>query len=230
MLINDAGAAHQIILHNVSENYKSPARKTYYPYLENELERQDGTVKEIKHTPPHDNPQLAHLWACPIRPNPITNHIRHPNLLYNVSVVYKNESDNERKGYLNPAIISLPYWSKNQYILVARVATDGSHQQNLLCEGNICYTDEKDARPGEKPCSEDDLELHHGKLGFRCAMAPMTLNVPPTPAENCGKGTGILMDIPGFHDPRIFWSPKGEPLMMVNSQYVIFCVYVDFTD
>ena len=216
--VNEVGDAHQIVLTSLDENYRSPSRKTYYPYLESTLERNDGTIKELKVLQPLENPNLAPLWECPLKPNPTTDHIKLPNLVYNISTIVKNETENEHVGYLNPAIISLPYWSENQYLLVSRVATDGSHQQNLLCEANICYADEKDARPGEKPCTETDFELHGGKAGFRCATPPITLNVPPTPAENCGKGTGILMDIPGFHDPRIFWSGKGEPIMMVNSQ------------
>ena len=73
-------------------------------------------------------------------------------------------------------------------------------------------------RPGEIECDQTELDLLGPGGGMRCATPPITLNVPPTPAENCGEGTGVLMDIPGFHDPRAFWSGKGEPLMMVNSQ------------
>lgn len=218
ILLTEASRAHQVLLQNVSDNYKSPERKTYYPYLEPFIERNDGSVQELRYPLPIDNPIMAPLWQCPIKPNPRTGHIRLPHVLYNISMVVKGETENERKGYLNPAVISLPYWSENQYLLVSRVATDGSHQQNLLCEANICYTREEDARPGERPCSQDDLDVQGGKPGLRCASPPITLNVPPTPAENCGKGTGILMDIPGFHDPRVYWSGKGEPLMMVNSQ------------
>ena len=216
--ILEANHAHQILLYNVTENYKSPERKTYYPYLEPWLERNDGTIKELKYPQPIERPHLSSLWQCPISANSKTGHVKLPNLLYNISMIVKNETENEHKGYLNPAIISLPYWSENQYLLIARVATDGSHQKNLLCEANTCYTDEKDAKPGENPCTEEDLKLQGGKQGLRCATEPSTLNVPPTPAENCGKGTGVLMDIPGFHDPRVFWSGRGEPLMMVNSQ------------
>jgi len=53
---------------------------------------------------------------------------------------------------------------------------------------------------------------------MRCVTVPTTLSVPPTPAEKCEGKFGTYVDIPGFHDPRIFWSGKGEPLMMVNTQ------------
>ncbi|KAL9053086.1 MAG: hypothetical protein Q9162_005008 [Coniocarpon cinnabarinum] len=220
---DQAGNGHQIVLKDVTKNYKSPMRNLYYPYFQNIILANNGGLKEIKHTPPAENPYISQLLQCPIKANPITDHIRLPHQLYNISLISKNETENERVGALNPAIISLPHWSENQYLLVHRVATDGSHQQNLLCEANICYTDEKEARPGEKPCNETDVELFKGRPGFRCATPPMQINVPSTPAENCGKGTGVLMDVPGFHDPRIFWSGKGEPLMMANSQSRYAC-------
>ena len=211
----------QIIFADPSENHRSPPVSYYYNYKDPDKELEDATGHKFSYSKPETHPHLAPLFQCPAKPNPVTNHIRLPNPLYNISLVVRNETEHERKGYLNPAIISLPFWSQNQYILVSRVNTDGSHMQNLLCEANICYVgSEKNARHEEKPCTEKDLELLGGNMGMRCATPPMILNVPPTPAEDCGRKAGILMDIPGFHDPRVFWSGKGEPIMMVNSQYV----------
>ena len=104
---------------------------------------------------------------------------------------------------------------------------DGNYQQNVLCEANICYPgSSKHVRPGEKLCSADDLRFLGPSGGMRCATAPVTLSVPPTPAENCeGKFRGYV-DIPGFHDPRVFWSGKEEPLMMVNTQYGGFLLFL----
>lgn len=167
---------------------------------------------------PASNSYLRQLLQCPREPNRFTNHIRLPNQIRDISMVLTGESENEKRSFLNAAILSLPFWSQNQYLLVSRVQTDGSLQLNIVCEANICYTDEANARPGEKPCTDEDLFLLRGAEGMRCATPPMTLNVPPTPAKSCGDGTGILMDVPGFHDPRIFWTGKGEPLMILNSQ------------
>lgn len=90
-----------------------------------------------------------------------------------------------------------------------------------MCEANVCYVGSgEDAKPGEKPCTEDDLKLLGPAGGMRCASTPIALNVPPTPAEQCYGKYGTYVDVPGFHDPRVFWSGKGEPLMMVNTQYV----------
>lgn len=203
---------------NLTEDFMSPPLRLYYPYNELQMKFANGTVIEPNLPKPADNPHLQPLLQCPVQPNPITSHIRLPNPVYNVTLIVRNDTENEHVGNLNPAIISLPHWSENQYLLVARVATDGSHQKNLICEANICFTDESKARPGEKRCTEEDLRLQGGAIGMRCATPPATLNVPATPAEDCGKGTYILMDIPGFHDPRVFWTGKGEPLMMVNTQ------------
>jgi hypothetical protein len=71
---------------------------------------------------------------------------------------------------------------------------------------------------GEKACSKDDVSYLGAAGGMRCETELVILSVPPTPAESCEGKFGAYVDIPGFHDPRIFWSGTGEPLMMVNTQ------------
>ena len=61
---------------------------------------------------------------------------------------------------------------------------------------------------------------------MRCASHPVALSVPPMPAEKCDGEFMPYVDIPEFHDPRIFWSGKGEPLMMVNTQYAAVSLHV----
>ena len=220
-LAREHDAVDHIVLRNASENHRSPPLHLYYKYSEPGESVANSTRVRINYAEPESNPHMAPLWQCPREQNPITEHIRLPNPVYNITLIVRNETDNERKGLLNPAILSLPDWSPNQYLLVSRVATDGSHMQNLICEANICYTGgDENARRNENRCSAEDLRLLGGALGMRCATPPLTLNVPPTPAYSCGEHTGILMDIPGFHDPRVFWTGRGEPVMMLNSQLV----------
>lgn len=119
----------------------------------------------------------------------------------------------------NPTIMALPYWSPNQYLLVSRVVTEGLHQENLICEANTCYARGAEGRrPGEKDCNDDDIMALGAAGGLRCAHDPIVLNIPPTPSEKCTGKFAAFPDIPGFHDPRIFWSGKGEPLIVINSQ------------
>ncbi|KAH0538204.1 hypothetical protein FGG08_005173 [Glutinoglossum americanum] len=140
-----------------------------------------------------------------------------------------NPLKDETRIFWNPTIVSLPYWSQNQYLLVSRIVTDGLHQQNVLCEANICYTGSSEGRPiGEKACSKDDVSYLGAAGGMRCETELVVLSVPPTPAESCKGELGGYVDIPGFHDPRVFWSGKGEPLMMVNTQsrYACFGLWI----
>ncbi|KIX96865.1 uncharacterized protein Z520_07585 [Fonsecaea multimorphosa CBS 102226] len=80
--------------------------------------------------------------------------------------------------------------------------------------------------PDTSPCSSFDLSDSrlgaHG--GLRCLTTPRKINIPPTPAENCTDSWLAFPDIPGFHDPRVFWSGKGEPLILVNSASRYGCV------
>jgi len=197
---------------NSSSNYLSPPKQYFYT--------ETSGTNSTTFASPSLNPALEVLFKCPVEPNKYTGHIRLPNVIQNISQTPVGARADHRV-FWNPTVISLPYWSRNQYLLVSRIVTDGNHQENVLCEANICYVGSgKDARPGEQPCTEDDL-LHVGPAGgMRCVTPPFKLSVPPTPAEHCGGKFGTYVDIPGFHDPRIFWSGRGEPLMMVNTQYL----------
>ncbi len=204
---------------NASNNHLSPPNKYYYTYNTEGSSSNNTAVTSL--LLPILNPHLELLFKCPMQANRYTSHIRLPSIVQNVSNVAAGATKPDTRVFWNPTIISLPYWSENQYLIVSRIVTNGNFQENVLCEANVCYTGSgENARPGEKPCTADDL-IHTGPAGgMRCTSTPMTLSVPPTPAEKCTGKFGSYVDIPGFHDPRIFWSGKGEPLMMVNTQYV----------
>ena len=204
---------------NSSNNHLSPPKKFFYTYKPNGQSSNMTGFSTLSQ--PILNPQFEMLFRCPAQANHYTGHIRMPSIIQNVSNIPRGAAKAETRVFWNPTIISLPYWSENQYLLVSRIVTDGNFQENVLCEANVCYTgSDRNARPGEKPCTADDLIYTGPAGGMRCASAPTTLSVPPTPAEECTGKFGTYVDIPGFHDPRIFWSGKGEPLMMVNTQYV----------
>ncbi len=209
---------------NSSNNHLSPPNKYFYTY--NTGGKSLNRTGVLSLSQPILNPHFELLFTCPRQANRYTGHIRMPNIIQNISSIPAGGTKPETRVFWNPTIISLPYWSDNQYLLVSRIVTDGNFQENVLCEANVCYAgSEENARPGEKPCTADDL-VHTGPAGgMRCASAPMILSVPPTPAERCTGKYGTYVDIPGFHDPRIFWSGKGEPLMIVNTQYVGFITF-----
>lgn len=212
---------------NASNNHLSPPTKYFYSHALSG-KASNRTWKSTLFQPILD-PSLQVLFECPMQPNRHTGHIRLSNIVQNISQIPPDSMKPENRVFWNPTIISLPYWSPNQYLVVSRIVTDGNHQQNVICEANICYTgSETNGRPGEKQCSADDLNHVGPSGGMRCASAPVTLSVPPTPAENCEGKYGSYVDIPGFHDPRIFWSGKGEPLMMVNTQsrYACFGLWI----
>ncbi|MCJ1311266.1 hypothetical protein MMC25_004937 [Agyrium rufum] len=168
------------------------------------------------------------LFRCSRKPNKFTNHVRLPNIIRNISFVPPTISKPEARSFWNPTILPLPYWSPSRYLLVARVLTNGIYQQNVICEANTCYnsnvTDPKSSPSGDLPCTDHDLKVLGPAGGLRCVTEPMYLMVPSTPSKLCEGKSAIYIDIPGFHDPRIFWSGRGEPLMMVNahSRYACF--------
>lgn len=201
---------------NISNNHLSPPKKYFYSYNSSH-DLVDGISNNSP--PPFLNTKLEALFKCSRLSNPYTNHIRLPNIIQNISHIPPDPLKAEHRIFWNPTIISLPYWSENQYLVVSRVVTDGNYQENVLCEANVCYVgSSENAKPGEKLCTADDIKHLGPAGGMRCASAPVALSVPPTPAESCQGKYASYVDIPGFHDPRIFWSGKGEPLMMVNTQ------------
>ena len=178
------------------------------------------------------SPDLTHLKSlltCTDQANPHTKHIRLPNPVFNVSSTPRDaEFDGVHK--FNPTIIALPYWSPNHYLLVSRVVTEGLHQESLLCEANICMPPNNYTSSDDLACTVSDIsELGHAG-GLRCVTKPVTINIPPTPAERCTGVWSAFPDIPGFHDPRIFWSGKNEPLIIVNSGSRYGCVGLWITD
>jgi len=203
-------------IENSSNNHLSPPNHYFYTY-DDEVKSTNRTASALWQ--PILDPHLAPLFRCPRKPNKYTGHIRLPNIIQNISEIPPGSLKHESRVFWNPTIIALPHWSRNQYLLVSRIVTGGHHQENVLCEANVCFVGTiENGRPGEKPCTKDDLRHVGPAGGIRCASTPITLSVPPTPAEKCEGKFNTYVDIPGFHDPRIFWSGKGEPLMMVNTQ------------
>ncbi|MCJ1353329.1 MAG: hypothetical protein MMC33_003314 [Icmadophila ericetorum] len=204
---------------NASEGRLIPPSTFFYEYDEADESRANSTNAH-----PILDRYLEAFGKCEKEPNKYTNHIRLPYMIQNISQIPSGSTVLEKRVFWNPTIIALPYWSANHYLVVSRIVTEGYHQENVLCEANICYTGAGEvARKGEKLCAEDDI-LHVGAAGgMRCATTPITLSVPPTPAANCTGSFLGYIDIPGFHDPRTFWSGKGEPLMMVNTQSRYAC-------
>lgn len=213
---------------NASNSHSLPPTEFFYDYTPNIKSANQSSKSGFSRVA--TNPGLAALFLCLSKANPYTHHIRLPNIIQNISEVPPDAKGPENRDFWNPTIISLPYWSENQYLLVSRIATDGKYQANVLCEANICYVGPvENGRPGEKPCTQDDIRHVGPAGGMRCAASPVALSVPPTPAEHCEGKFASYVDIPGFHDPRIFWSGKGEPLMMVNTQFVLaICLQVAF--
>ena len=184
--------------------------------------------KASPHEPPNSsialqqlagNNNFQDLLECRQHPNQYTNHIRLPAIIQNISQVTASISRTDERVFWNPTVIALPYWSDNQYLVVSRILTHGDYQQTFLCEANICYVGQpNNARKGEKPCTSEDLVYVGQAGGLRCATPPISLSVAPTPAKHCSGKFKYYADIPGFHDPRIFYSGKGEPLMIGNTQ------------
>ena len=117
--------------------------------------------------------------------------------------------------------MALPYWATNGYLVVSRVLTTGDHHESVICEANICSPNAHSlVEKGETRCTQQDLELLGPAGGMRCADGPITLDVPPTAAKSCTGRYADYVTVPGFHDPRIFYSGRGEPLMIVNTQQV----------
>ncbi|KAH7409520.1 hypothetical protein BKA64DRAFT_570446 [Cadophora sp. MPI-SDFR-AT-0126] len=169
---------------------------------------------------------LLDLRICPRSPNRFTGHIRLPNLLYNISMNPPSIQTEEKRTFWNPSIFALPYWADNQYIIVSMVVANGeAYRRNVLCEASICRPkDKRSTTPLERTCTEEDLQVLGPNGGLRCVTTPVEVDVPPTPAERCSGVEQTLADIPGFHDPRLFYSGRGEPILMVVSQSRYACI------
>lgn len=167
------------------------------------------------------------------QPNTYTGHVRLSNIaVLNISMVPPategNADEFKNNKYFNPAMLPLPSYVSSssstpyQYLLVSRLVTSGTHQESHICFARIC------APPGSAsrshPCSDDDIDLLGPAGGMRCVTKPEKVNIPATPAKKCTGPWKVFPDIPGFHDPRVFWSGRGEPLIEVNSGNTYGCI------
>lgn len=203
---------------------------------------------------PLAHPLVRRFQRCSVPLNRHTQHTRLPNILYNISLTPADQPPNhdESTRFFNPAIIPLPHWSAHahtdgspKYVLVSRVVTSGFHQEAHVCLADMCLpspspspspdTDPADSPglskrtprhlpPDARPCLASDHAQLGSHGGMRCVTTPVKINIPPTPAESCSGAWLAFPDIPGFHDPRVFWSGKGEPLILVNSASRYGCV------
>ena len=186
----------------------------------------------------HPNPYVPRLFSpCHDHLNPHTKHIRLPNThMLGISMVpispNKDESTEEFKTnrYFNPTIIPLPSHiykalTPYPYVLLTRLVTAGLHQESHICFADICSPSSASFRStSSRICDESDLDLLGRGGGLRCVTTPEKLNIPPTPAKKCTGAWRTFPDIPGFHDPRMFWTGrKGEVLVEVNSGSAYGC-------
>ncbi|KAK5084880.1 hypothetical protein LTR70_007822 [Exophiala xenobiotica] len=129
------------------------------------------------------------------------------------------------KQYFNPALIPLPSDSPYPYLLVSRLVTSGTHQESHICFADMCAPPTTTPlRPDMRRCTYSDVDLLGNNGGMRCVTRPERVNIPPTPARRCTGAWTTFPHIPGFHDPRVFWSGRGEPLVEVNSGSTYGCV------
>ena len=69
-----------------------------------------------------------------------------------------------------------------------------------------------------KICVEEDLELLGPNGGLRCVSPSVEMRVSVTPGQECSWLDKSLVDIPGFHDPWVFYSGRRELILIAVSQ------------
>ena len=185
---------------------------------------------QLQSTP---NPHVSTLLECSANINPPIRHVRLPYHHLNMSFAPPGQEANPHLRLFNPTLLPLPSWSQpGTYLMVSRVVTEGLHQESLICLADFCHPPNSTNRflPGSRACTVEDHNVLGPRGGLRCSTEPKKLNVPPTPALKCEGPWLAFPDIPGFHDPRIFWSGKGEPLIIMNSASQYACVGLWITD
>ncbi|ETN40224.1 uncharacterized protein HMPREF1541_04500 [Cyphellophora europaea CBS 101466] len=184
----------------------------------------DRTATSIRHLRP--------LLRCRLQPNPETGHIRVHSPHLDISLTPPEAEPHPSVRHFNPTIIPLPSYAASftaaRYLLVTRLVTPGLHQESHACLATFCLPQPASTPsrtpPDAVPCTPSDVKVLGGRGGLRCLTEPRRLNVPPTPAKRCTGEWASFADIPGFHDPRIMWSGRGEPLIVVNSASTYGCV------
>ncbi|RMZ89281.1 hypothetical protein DV736_g3489, partial [Chaetothyriales sp. CBS 134916] len=177
------------------------------------------------------NPFTSPLTGCRQTTNPATCHRRLLAHHLNISLT-QPDSPALPNRHFNPTFLRLPSWATNspaakgaRYALVTRRVTEGLHQESFICLADICLPPSASSHsPDTRTCTASDHSLLGPHGGLRCTTPPIRLNIPPTPALRCSGRWSNFPGFPGFHDPRIFWSNRGEPLIIVNSASQYGCL------
>jgi hypothetical protein len=179
--------------------------KPHYPIIK--------TLQSLLKCPPHNNTTKTFQLNATIQN--ITMH-----------------ADEASAQYFNPTLIPLPPWEPTpysaaaHYLLVSRLVTRGLHQESHACLATFCHDD---AEPSITSTTQDSVPCSSlpetpSSAGLHCLHAPRPLNIPPTPSRHCDGPWAAFPAIPGFHDPRVTWSGRGEPLIVLNSASAYGCV------
>lgn len=174
-----------------------------------------------------EHPHVKPLLKCPFQMNQRIHHIRLSYTQLNISFTPPLRPHNPNLKLFNPTLLPLPSWSAAaRYLVVSRIVTEGLHQESVVCLADICVSQNStNTMPQSvRTCTSDDLQFLGPSGGLRCTTEPIKLNIPPTPALFCEGAWSSFPNIPGFHDPRVFWSGKGEPLMILNSASQYGCL------
>ncbi|KAK5193116.1 hypothetical protein LTR47_009545 [Exophiala xenobiotica] len=224
---------HQVTTVNVTDGWFSFTGGVFRS--QSQSQPQHALGEYLSNPIPRAHPLIRSLQACATGTvNPTISHIRLPNVLYNITLTPPDAPHDSETRFFNPAVIPLPHWSSSalpgdmpKYILISRLVTAGFHQESHICLADICLPASSSSAalpPDVRSCTNDDTTLLGNLGGMRCITPPLKINIPPTPAEQCDGAWSAFPDIPGFHDPRAFWSGKGEPLILVNSASRYACV------
>ena len=191
--------------------------------------RDEEEFHQLQDTP---NPHVRPLLECSANINAPIQHVRLPHHHLNISFAPPGQEADPHLRLFNPTLLPLPSWSQSgTYLMVSRVVTEGLHQESLICLADFCLPPNSTRLPpGTRACTGEDHSVLGPRGGLRCTTQPSKLNVPPTPALKCEGPWLAFPDIPGFHDPRIFWSGKGESLIIMNSASQYGCVGLWITD
>ncbi|RMZ83814.1 hypothetical protein DV738_g1021, partial [Chaetothyriales sp. CBS 135597] len=187
-----------------------------------------STYLEAMPSMQESNPFVSLLVSCPQTANQVTSHRRVPARHLNISLTPPDLPPLTDRHF-NPTFLRLPSWAASspatkgaKYVLVTRKVTEGLHQESFICLADICLP--SPISPDARSCTASDYSLLGPNGGLRCTTTPIQLDIPPTPALRCSGRWSSFPAFPGFHDPRIFWSNRGEPLMIVNSASQYGCL------
>ena len=150
----------------------------------------------------------------------LTGHTRLPNLLCNVSMEPRSTPNEEKRRFWNPMIVAIPYWAKNQYLIVCSHSKMYLTGETFSAKRTFAILNLRNETTSARKFARMRTWKYSVQMeDYVAPVHPSTLTYLQFLHRSVRVWNGVLQICLAFMIPgRVFYSGRGEPILMISSQ------------